>query len=71
MSADPIADAIAATQQVTLTQVQFTLSTGRPAMLAVPVDLTAEEALSLINGVTNMYGQLQAKRPASRIVLPS
>ena len=40
-------------------------------MLAVPVDLTAEEALSLINGVTNMYGQLQAKRPASRIVLPS
>ena len=66
---DPVEQAITATER--LVQVQITLPSGKHAMLAVPADLSAEDTLGLIGGVTNVYVQVKAQRPASRIILPA
>lgn len=68
-AADPIDQAIAGAeksgkvQQVEMTQAQMRLSSGRPAVLAFPVDLTVKEALSLISGILQIVDQVEANRP--------
>ena len=76
---DPVDQAIAATQQpepMALQQVgPITItSTGRPAVLAVPPDLTDDELLELASWLLNPGGlraMLRRTSPASRIVLPT
>lgn len=72
---DPVGQAIAdaagsgqKTQRVEMTQAQLVLASGRPAVLAFPVDLTPKEALSLVGGILQIIDRVEANRqPASRI----
>ena len=55
---------------VEMAQMQRTIaSTGRPFMLAVPADLTDEEALAICGFVTSLPVSLR-QRGQSRIILP-
>jgi hypothetical protein len=76
---DAIDAAIAgATQpQVLLRQIKVTIaSTGRPALIAIPVDATDSELAELCGWVlTNVMGVMRSERakresPASSLVLP-
>jgi hypothetical protein len=46
---------------------RITLSSGRPAALIVPKDITSREALSLVNAVVQVAERLRTQRPTSRI----
>lgn len=71
---DKIAKAIAATeapQEIDAMQVQIRLApNGRPAMIAVPKDITDMEWLSLTRAMLDVGDQLRKQRPTSRLVLP-
>lgn len=73
---DPVDAAIAATTQPEPVQLQqvgpITIaSTGRPAVIAVPTDLTDAELLELTSWLLNPTGlRAQLRRPLTRIVLP-
>lgn len=70
---DPVDEAVkAASQPVAPKMAEFglQLTTGRPAALMVPADMTDAEWLSLINGVLQIGDQMRAARPASRLVVP-
>lgn len=60
------------TQTVEMIQVQIPLApNGRPLILAVPRDVTADEMLSALVLVPSALVQMRGQNPASRIVLPS
>jgi hypothetical protein len=73
---DPLDRAIAAAQTgptevtVRMRQVQLTLPGGRPALLAVPEDLTDLEALGLIGAVLQVRDQIHNAQPRSRLLVP-
>ena len=69
---DPLDAAIAAAEsQVEMIQVQVTLATGRPAIIAMPKDATDLEILSLVGQALMLGDKLRAMRPSSRLVLPN
>jgi|GEM_PF-5429674 hypothetical protein len=57
-------------QQVEMVQVQIGLNSGRPAVVAIPKDITELELLSFFGQMLALGDQLRAQRPTSRIVLP-
>lgn len=75
---DPIAAAIEATEQppaVQMTQLQVTISsTGRPFIVAFPVDMTdgelAEAAGWMLSSVLQGLRAERAKTPIGRILVP-
>ena len=52
-------------------QLQLLGDPARPAVLSMPVDITDMELISLMVAVAQIGDQLRAKRPASRLILPS
>lgn len=73
---DAIEQAIAATEQqpqtVQMAQVQIQLPPrGRPAMVAIPQDITVEEAYGLLATLPQIIAQLRTANPASRLVDPT
>lgn len=74
---DPVADAIAGAEGKPedlvdmVGPIQMRLSTGRPAVLFVPRDVTALETLSLINGVLQVAEQLHAARAERGPIVPA
>lgn len=56
--------------QVEMAQVPFQLNSGRPALVAVPKDVTDLELLSFFGALLALGDQLRAMRPSSRIELP-
>jgi hypothetical protein len=67
---DPINAAIAAEERVEMIQVQIKLApNGRPALLAVPKDVSDFELLALFGQILVIGDQLRAQRPASRIIV--
>lgn len=67
---DPLDAAIAAAEQVEMAQLQVTLLTGRPALIALPKDASDVEILNLIGNILALGDQLRAMRPSSRIIIP-
>jgi hypothetical protein len=70
---DPVEAAIAAAngpKQVLMSQVNVPLlgRQDRPAVLAVPSDISDVELLALIGAVLQVGDQLRSQRPTSRLV---
>jgi hypothetical protein len=77
MAPDPIAAAVAATEPgtVSMATVQVTLSSGRPVVIAVPIDLTLREVVDLCGFVSSGLGpeldrRRQAASPKPRLLVP-
>jgi hypothetical protein len=65
---DRIDDAIAAGEPISMTQLQVNLaSTGRPVMLAVPIDLTDSELIEFIGWLGTGFSA--SRKPKSPIAL--
>jgi hypothetical protein len=65
---DRIDDAIAAVEPIAMTQLQINLSsTGRPVMLAVPIDLTDSELIEFIGWLGTAF--LGIRKPKSPIAV--
>ena len=65
--------AVAAAERpgIEMAQIRHTIpSTGRPFMLAVPVDLTEEEALAICGFVSTVPASLRQRRAQPRILIP-
>jgi hypothetical protein len=73
-ASDVIDQAIATAEPVLqLVGLQVRMSSGRPAILQVPVDLSAQEAIDLLGYIAvQLPGKLaEARSPAARILVPS
>ena len=60
-------------QQVTMTQIQLPLGSGRPMIVALPTDFSDIEALQAVQGLLIALDQMRAQRAAatpSGILLP-
>ena len=70
---DPIDAAINATagQRIRMMQVQIPLPSGRPCHLAVPADLSADDALAICHAIPEVYARAQEAQPRVRLLLPS
>lgn len=73
---DQLAKAIEAVEQQasSVEMVQFQLKlppNGRPAVIAIPKDVTDFEIIAVMVQVAAIGDQLRAQRPASRIIVPN
>lgn len=56
---------------IKMQQFQIRLHTGRPAMLAVPADITTEEALGVIFQALVQMDQLMTKNKTKGLIVPA
>lgn len=68
---DPVDAAINAVEErIEMMQLQVDLPSGRPAMVAVPADMTEVELLGLVSWATHPKGLRAGLKPKSRIIVP-
>jgi len=74
LTADPVGDAVAASQTVTRAKLKLTLSTGRLVEIDVPADATDAELLELAANLYQVRLSLEAQRrptiALARMALP-
>ena len=58
-------------QPVQMAQAQIPLPSGRPFVVALPIDFTDVEALQAVSALLMVMDQIRAQRPSSRIVIPN